>query len=118
MTEREQIIDRLMRERYDLKALRAFLGKAIDHQRAVDGIYFFSVALDSEWVIERVEPPNRMRCGGWVLWDANQGDDEFDFYTFCSIDHSSVVNLRCRRRDRKRFEVISIAVEPFASLKG
>lgn len=105
-----------MRDRYDLVALAAFTRKMIMDHPSFEGVDLTQSSLTEEWHIERVDPPSRMRSGDWVIWDAEQGDEQFDLYFMFDERNGRSVTIRARRLARNQFELVSLAIGAWVEL--
>jgi len=117
IVERERRLVEGMRERYDFLALTQFLKVTLSEHPVIEGVDVTTSRLDQEWSLERVDPPSRMRSGDWVIWDAKQGDEEFILYFTYEGRSGKSVDIRCRRIDPDRFEVLGTSTSEWVELK-
>lgn len=101
-------IEATIRARYDLDAVRAFLMRTVAAHPEVEGVTLSS-KLGRGWVVERMDPPSRMRSGDWVLYDPQQGDDEFELYS--DAGQGRQVSIRAKRESRSQYTVVAITID-------
>jgi hypothetical protein len=102
--ERERRIEAMVRAKYDLTAMLAFLKKTIAEHPSVEGITLSS-RVSNNWRLERVDPPARMRSGDWVLYDQRQDGDRFELYYATG---SSIISIEAKRLASDSFELVRL----------
>ena len=116
LAEVDRRVEAHMSARYDLDAVRDFLVEVVDQHPVYEGVSLASGRIGTAWRAERIAPGQRMRCGDWVLYDVEQGDEQFLLYCVFDEKNGRSVTIRSKRLSRDQFEFIETSIDEWVEL--